>query len=135
MDDYSQTLGINPNNSDIYTYRGNIYTDMGLHDQALLDYGKAINLNSDDYRAYFNRGNIQAFFGHFDKSIDDYNAAIKINSEVPEVYFSKASLLEKSNKIVEAISNFALFLIHSRNDSNAIDFVKDKIEDLKNLVQ
>ena len=46
IEDYSQAIFYNPDNSDYYTSRANLFREMEKYDEALEDFGKALELDS-----------------------------------------------------------------------------------------
>jgi tetratricopeptide (TPR) repeat protein len=71
IEDYTETLRLNPNDARAYINRGLVYYEKGDYDQAVADYNQAIRLAPNDAYAYYRRG-----FAYYDKK--DYDKALAV---------------------------------------------------------
>ena len=85
IQDYSETIKLNPHFADAYNNRGNAYSDTGEFDHAIQDYNKAIELKSDYAEAYYNRGiayckrgAAHSDRGDLDQAVQDFDKALEL---------------------------------------------------------
>jgi len=89
VQEYTKAIEREPENSDLYILRGNIYSHFGQYEKAIEDYSKAIDLSQnmeDIYVIYYNRGYAYDSKGEYDKAIEDFTKAIDINPEYIKAY-------------------------------------------------
>jgi tetratricopeptide (TPR) repeat protein len=107
IDDYSKMINIEPNNYELYIYRGLVYGNNGDYDQARDDFTKAIQLNSSSFEAYNNRGNIYRQEKLYDLAITDFTMCIKINPMAVQGYINRGSTYDDLHDYVSAIHDFS----------------------------
>ena len=56
IEDFSQAIGLDPNNAEYYYKRGITYGNLNQHQRAIEDFNEAIRLNPKYAEAYSNRG-------------------------------------------------------------------------------
>src|SRR5262249_48895382 len=66
--------------------RGNVWSDKGAYDKAILDYTEAIRLNPKDADTYNNRGSMSLQKGAYDKAVADWTEAIRLDPQAPQAY-------------------------------------------------
>jgi tetratricopeptide (TPR) repeat protein len=91
--------------ADIYSNRGNVYSDLGQLTQAISDYTKAIELNPKLAEAYSNRGTAYDKLGEYTQAISDYNKAIELNPKLAEAYYNRGTAYDKLGQHTQAISD------------------------------
>ncbi|MBE9209947.1 tetratricopeptide repeat protein [Nostoc sp. LEGE 06077] len=106
VDNFTQTIKINPQNSVAYNHRGNAFYRLGDYEKAQADSTQAIALNPQDANAYYDRG--FAWFGlsKYKEAIADYTKAIKLNSQNPYAYYGRGLARVKVNEYQSAILDF-----------------------------
>src|SRR5271156_5738244 len=57
IQDFNETIHLDPNNERAYYGRGSAYKKKGDYDRAIQDFSQAIHLNPNFARAYYDRGN------------------------------------------------------------------------------
>ena len=75
MTDYSRAIEINPQNADVYIFRGNLYKDREEINLALTDYSRAIEINPQNTDAYITRGILYAMRGETKLALADLQKA------------------------------------------------------------
>jgi tetratricopeptide (TPR) repeat protein len=68
----NEAIKLKPDLAEAYNNRGNVYVDLGQHQQAITDYNEAIRLKPDYDRAYSNRGS--AYFIQGNNSLGCFDA-------------------------------------------------------------
>lgn len=80
IDDYSQSLRLDPLNARAFNNRGYTYMRKQEYAKALADFNKAIEISPDYANARMNRGDIYNFYYNIDrkKAIEDYDRVIDL---------------------------------------------------------
>lgn len=73
--EFDEAARLDPENPEIFLYRGNAYFNSGKEDKAMEDYSKAIELKPDYAAAYFNRGNVWSYLKNQEKACEDWRMA------------------------------------------------------------
>jgi tetratricopeptide (TPR) repeat protein len=113
----NKAVSINPNDSELYLKRGNLYKSQSKFQEALYEYTKAIECDQDNIEAFFNRGKVHEAMHQYQKAIDDYSGVIKINPNHIEAYYYRGynqfyisrnfkKALEDFNKVIEINPNY-----------------------------
>jgi tetratricopeptide (TPR) repeat protein len=76
IEDFYQTIRIDPHQVEGYYYRGDVFKDIGEFDRALADYEMVIRKNPAFAAAYFNRGFIYEARGDLAAARREYDLAI-----------------------------------------------------------
>jgi tetratricopeptide (TPR) repeat protein len=90
----------------IYNNRGNAYSELRRHEEAIEDYIKAIALDPKCAKAYCNRGSAHYEINQHEEAIEDYNKAIVLGLEYLEAYNNRGIAYCKLNKLEKAIEDF-----------------------------
>lgn len=75
LQEFNEAARLDPENPEIYLYRGNAYFNMGYEDKAMTEYNKAIEVKPDYAAAYFNRGNVWSYLSEREKACEDWKMA------------------------------------------------------------
>jgi tetratricopeptide (TPR) repeat protein len=89
---YSQAVKINPENPDIYFYRGLAKFNAKDIEGAEVDFTRSIKLNPMHVGAYINRGLLFNQKGEFDKALSDCNKAIELKPNEYRAYLVRAEV-------------------------------------------
>ncbi|MEH2195733.1 MAG: tetratricopeptide repeat protein [Nostoc sp.] len=145
IEDYSQTIKINPNYVDAYNYRGVARSALGDNKGAIEDYNQAIKINPNYYKAYNNRGIARSALGDKNGAIEDYNQAIKINPNLDKAYNNRGldrSALGDKNGAIEDYSqaikinpNYADAYYNRGNARSALGDKNGAIEDYSQAIK
>ena len=106
IQDYSETIKLNPHFADAYNNRGNAYGNKGNFEQAIKDYSKAIELKPDLAEAYYNRGVAYGIKGELDRAIQDFNEAIERKPDFADAYNSRGFAYSAKDDFDQAIQDF-----------------------------
>ena len=71
ISEYTKSIEIKADDSDVYFNRGNAWRSKGNFDQAIIDFSKVIELNPDNWGAYNNRAVAYFLTKQYDKSWKD----------------------------------------------------------------
>jgi len=70
--------------------KGWLYSDKGMHDEAIVEFNNAIQTKPNSAEAYYFRAGAYAKKNDFDKALSDYTKAIEINPEYGDAYYNRA---------------------------------------------
>lgn len=79
LQDYNESLRLNPKNSKTYTNRGTYWEHIKDYDRAIADHTEAIRLDANNQDAWYNRGVAYRVKGQRDLAIADFRQALKLN--------------------------------------------------------
>ena len=88
--------------TDAYKNRGNAYSGLGRHNEAIKDFSKAIAIDSNFAIAYYNRGNAYYDLERYDEGIEDYSKAIALNQDYTKAYCNRGNAYYKLKRYVTA---------------------------------
>lgn len=77
IEDFSRAIELNPNFSQAYVQRGQLYSYGNQAERAKQDYTQAIETDPNNSYAYQKRGEMWAAEGNLDRAIEDYERAAK----------------------------------------------------------
>ncbi len=106
IEEYTETIELNPKDADAYNNRGNAYSDIKEFDKAIEDYNKAIELNPKYAIAYNNRGVAHSDIKEFDKAIEDHNKAIELNPKYAIAYNNRGVAYRNIKEFDKAIEDY-----------------------------
>ncbi|WP_442481953.1 tetratricopeptide repeat protein [Aeoliella sp. SH292] len=86
--------------------RGEIRTDDGRVEEALLDFNDALRLDPNRYRAIHNRGVLAAQAGRFADAFDDFNRTIELSPDFAKAYSNRAALWVQAGEMEKASSDY-----------------------------
>ncbi|WP_228014688.1 tetratricopeptide repeat protein [Fortiea sp. LEGE XX443] len=107
VDNFTQTIKINPQNSLAYNYRSDSFYRLGEYEKAQADSSQAITLNPQDANAYYDRGFAWFGLGKYKEAIADYTQAIKLNSQKPYAYYGRGLAQVKVKHYQSAVEDFS----------------------------
>jgi len=116
--DYNSFIAINPNDSTIYSNRGNLYGLMKKYNESIADYTRSISIDPNYIDSYINRNITYMNMGKYDKALYDINKAIKITPNKPEYYSNRGYCLENLGRNEEAIKDFDFAISKIPDDLN-----------------
>ena len=115
MENFNNSIIINPDFAEAYFYRGLVYAIKNLNEDALNDFNKAIELNPEYIEAYRKRGDLNESMGNhegakkdsakalvyegkskyesgnYGEAIKDFDEAIKLFPDYVEAYFNRGN--------------------------------------------
>jgi tetratricopeptide (TPR) repeat protein len=107
IEDYTQTIGIEPSWALIYFNRAGVQKKIGNFKQAILDYTQAIELSPNWANAYFQRGVTRYGQGDDSGAIEDYNQTIRLDFYHADAYLERGIVRSAQRNHVEAIEDYS----------------------------
>jgi len=83
---FHHAIELNPQNTEAYFYRGNIYDELGHDEQAIADYNKVIKLNPVHIDAYLRRGFAYNNLGQSTKALNNIKIAAKLGDRTAQTF-------------------------------------------------
>jgi tetratricopeptide (TPR) repeat protein len=108
--DFTATLELDKNNTEIRLMRGNIYFDQGKDDSAYSDYIQVLKVTMDNPLALGNLGAILIRRNKPDSAVYYLTRAIAIDSGVAVTFANRAVAHGRMGRIEESIGDFKSFL-------------------------
>ena len=106
IDAYDEAIRLKPDLSAAYNNRGNVKSNLGLHEKALADYDEAVRLKPNNSEYYSNRGNAKGNLHRYEEAISDYNKAIRLKPDSPEAYSNRGVAKNDLGRHEEAIVDY-----------------------------
>ena len=107
LEKYAAAMEIDPNYSEYYNDRGNVYLRLRRLQEARADYLRAIELSPPYYEAYTNLGQCCRLLGHHEEAIAAYSKAIDLEPDHPLSFLGRAEVLQAQGKLQEAIADYS----------------------------
>ena len=103
---FTAALDIDPNYSEYYNERGNLYLKMGRLDDALNDYQKAIDLSPPYGEVWINLGLCYRRKGQLVEAEEAYSIALDLNPTEVSTFIGRAQVLEELGKQHAALDDY-----------------------------
>lgn len=87
---FNKAIETNPEFSNAYSNRGNVYRMGKKYELAIRDYSTSLKLDPKDLRVLYSRANTYLEMENFKKAIDDYSSIIKLKPTFSNIYFDRA---------------------------------------------
>jgi tetratricopeptide (TPR) repeat protein len=119
IEDYSESIALNPSNPTAYVNRGISFAERGEFDSAVDDYTKAIELKHGESYVYYNRGNAYMMKGDIESAIKDFTTAIELNPDNFFAYHNRGTAYVMGGDLEPAIRDFTKAIELNPNDADA----------------
>ncbi len=86
IQDYDQSIKLNPNYARAFNNRGVAYQKKGEYDRAMNDFDESIKLNPQYASAFVNRAQAYLNKGEYERAVRDYDEAIRLKPTLEEVW-------------------------------------------------
>ena len=103
---FSETLQLDPKNTDAFVFRGIARLGRGDLDGAIADWNKAIELDPNIAAAYANRGNAYQRKGELDDAMIDWSKAIQLDPQNAGVFYNRGLAYQEKQNWDKAISDY-----------------------------
>jgi len=106
IDNFSESILLNPTNAITYCERGGIYDAKGEHDNAINDYNEALRIDPKNIKALLKRGLAYSKKRELGKAINDYNQVLQLDPLNARAYSSRGSAYQKKGEFDKALKDF-----------------------------
>lgn len=113
----STASGIDPNYSEYYNHRANLYFKMGRLDEALNDYLKAIELSPPYPEVWTNLGQCYRLMGQMAEAIDAYSTSLDLDPNQSLALVGRAQAFEALEYPEAALADYSAALALDANQS------------------
>jgi tetratricopeptide (TPR) repeat protein len=100
---YSEAIRLKPDCVLAFIDRGNVRSEMGDVDGALLDYDEAIRLEPREAFAFYNRGIAHSDKGDVDRALMDFTEAIRLKPDDADAFINRGVALAEKGDILGAL--------------------------------
>jgi len=105
LSDLNKSIELNPNLTESFNNRGNIYKELNQDDLALKDFNQAILINKYNSDAYLNLSGLFQKLKKFDLAILNINKAIEINSANYNFYINRSAIHREMKAYQKALQD------------------------------
>ncbi|MBN2413927.1 tetratricopeptide repeat protein [candidate division KSB1 bacterium] len=103
---YSKAIALDPEMTEAYNNRGNVYQNTGNDTNALKDYDKAVSIDPYYAPVYLNRANNYQNRGDYDKAIQDFHSAVMFAPDNAQAWFYRGQCYKNMEQYSKAIQDF-----------------------------
>jgi tetratricopeptide (TPR) repeat protein len=108
---YSAAIAMDPNYSEYYNERGNIFLQLGRLEEASADYAKAIDLSPPYFEVFTNLGQCHRRMGSMREAVEAYSRALDLEPNQPLALLGRAKALEELGHAEAAIADYSAALV------------------------
>jgi tetratricopeptide (TPR) repeat protein len=112
---FTDAMAIDPNYSEYYNLRGNLYFKMGQKQNALSDYLKAIQLSAPYPEVWANVGQCYRHLGELQKAVDAYSYALDLQPHQFSILVARAQVLEMLGELNKSLADYSAALTIDSN--------------------
>lgn len=106
LDDYNQSLILDPTSTELLIKRGKLLSDVRDFDQAIEDFNTAIRIDPEDEEAFRGRAVALSETMQFDRALADANKAIELNPRSSSAYSNRGLIFDDMDKYADALGDF-----------------------------
>lgn len=117
---FNKAIDTNPEFSNAYSNRGNVYRMGKKYDLAIKDYSTSLKLDPKDLGVLYSRANTYLEMENFKKAIDDYSTIIDLKPTYPNIYFDRAYANIRNDNFKKAKKDLEAQLELNPNDFKSL---------------
>jgi tetratricopeptide (TPR) repeat protein/tRNA A-37 threonylcarbamoyl transferase component Bud32 len=106
MEDFSQTLTIDPTSVPAWNERGWAFTELNQHDKAIADFTEAIKRDRKMAIPWNNRGASYHKQGRYQEAVADCTEALKLDSKFAQAWNNRGAAYNRLNEPGKAVADF-----------------------------
>ncbi|PLS68466.1 MAG: hypothetical protein CV045_07695 [Cyanobacteria bacterium M5B4] len=103
---WTEILKLNPDNSAVWSNRGNVRLSQNKIEEAIADFSRSISLTPDEPDPYLNRGIAYERLKEWDKAITDYDRVLEINRQDAYAYNNRGNAYSGKGDWQRALENY-----------------------------
>jgi tetratricopeptide (TPR) repeat protein len=103
---FGKAMEMDPNYSEYYNERGNVYAQMGRYDDAVRDYHDAIRVSAPYQEVWTNLGQCYRKMGKAQEAVEAYSRALDLDPAVEVARVSRAQMLSALGRVDEAAADY-----------------------------
>ncbi|MDW5548748.1 tetratricopeptide repeat protein [Methanosarcina sp.] len=121
LEEFDQCLEINPDNADIWSYKGSALYTLGRYEEALEAFDKSLEINPKNENVWSFKGSTLYMLDRPEKALKALDKALQKNPNRPEAWFNKGSILFELGRYKQSLSAVENTLRISAEDTNALN--------------
>jgi tetratricopeptide (TPR) repeat protein len=121
LEDFNQTIRLNPSYAYAFHARGNIHDRLGQLDRALGDYEQALRLDPSYLNARHGRGRVLGRMGQHERAIQDYDEVIRREPADVDAHSDRCRAAAGLVRLEAALKDCAEALRRAPGDSYALE--------------
>jgi tetratricopeptide (TPR) repeat protein len=110
IEHYTAVIAMDPNYSEYYNERGNLYLRLGRFADALTDYQRAIALSPPYAEVFTNLGQCHRKLGQMDLAVEAYSRALDLQPDVLLALVGRAQAYDALGRVDAAIADYSVAL-------------------------
>jgi tetratricopeptide (TPR) repeat protein len=103
---YTKAIKIDPEDDDVYFFRGFAYSCLEQYEKALADYDRAIELNPKNTEYFAHRGEVLVLLQDFKRALPDFSHIIDSSPSNSNAYYSRGLIYQNMGKYQSALNDF-----------------------------
>ena len=100
ISDFDMAIEINPNNTNVYTFRADTKHRLGRYSEAIADYSEIINRNPNNRHYYYRRALAKKEIASLASAQNDLKMALLLSEKANDLEFSR-----KTNQVLSEIQS------------------------------
>jgi tetratricopeptide (TPR) repeat protein len=120
VQDFDQTIRLDPNFALAFANRGNVYNDMREYDHAIRDYNQAIRLDPNFAFAFNNRCFARAIMNRFQEAVADCNESLRLRPGDGDTLDTRGLVYLKLKKLDLALADYDAALQANPKNASAL---------------
>ena len=92
LSDFNRGLELNPENYNLFLYRGTVKFELGAYEESIMDYTTYLKFRPDDPVGYTHRAISKATLNDQEGAMIDCNKAIEVKPDYSNVYFTRGGI-------------------------------------------
>jgi len=122
INDYTESLRLDPAYAFAYSCRGRLYRESGETDKALTDFSEAIRLDPNAHQAFYGRGLIDMERKDFDQAIEDLSESVRTDPSAAYAYANRGLAYAYRKEFDRALANYdAALQLRPRDARTLVD--------------
>jgi tetratricopeptide (TPR) repeat protein len=130
LEEFDKCLEINPNDADIWSYKGSALYTLGRYEEALEAFDKSLEINPKNENVWSFKGSTLYMLDRPEKALKALDKALQSNPNRPEAWFNKGSILFELGRYKQSLSAVENTLRISAEDTNALNLKKSILHKL-----
>jgi tetratricopeptide (TPR) repeat protein len=107
---YKAAMEMDPNYSEYYNERGNLFLKMMMLEEAERDYRRAIDLSPPYHEVWYNLGQCLRLMGRMEEALESYAYALELMPAQAAAHLGRAQALEAIGRLEEAATEYTATL-------------------------
>jgi tetratricopeptide (TPR) repeat protein len=121
LEEFDKSLEINPNDADIWSYKGSALYILGRYEEALDSFDKSLVINPKNENVWSFKGSTLYMLDRPEKALKAFDKALQKNPNKLEAWFNKGSILFELGRYKQSLSAVENALRVNAEDTNTLN--------------